>query len=138
MVYNKLKMETQNKSMIAAIMALIISLGVVGVNLQDNTFDNYYICSSSFQTGEFARLSGTLYTAYPNEINNVGRIRCVDEQGIRGTWQSVSEYAAEHNIDIATLIKPDNESATIIEKPIDYTQTAKSYKCDNLGCEEIK
>lgn len=125
-------MAENNKTMIGVVMALIMSLTSVGVNVMDtDVLENYYICNTSLETGEFARLSGTLYTAYPNELDNKGYRRCIDTNGNKGIWVNVKQYSEDNNIDIVTLIPYDDEKSN--NKPISYTDNTKSYNCNNNG-----
>lgn len=118
-----------------AITALLISLGLGGNILLDNpnSLENWYICTSSLETGEFVRLSGTLYTGYPNELDNKDYQRCIDDLGNKGVWESIISYAEENNVDINTLIPIDDE---IEETPklIQIPNNQNKITCIKGGC----
>ena len=127
--------EKNNTTLTIAIIALLTSLGLGGSSLLDNpsALDNYYICDINYATGEFARISSTEYSAYPNEFDNKGYQRC-NENGIKGKWKQITAFAEANNIDINTLIPSDNDNEEIIDSPI---VGAVKYQCNQHECIKI-
>lgn len=136
-------MEKNNKTLTIAIIALLTSLGFGSTTLLDNpsALDNYYICDISFDTGEFARLSSTLYSAYPNELDNKGYKRC-NLDGIKGSWHELLPYVKENNIDISTLIPSDTlEDIENTKDNLEYSDDSNigsKYVCNSQGCEKMR
>lgn len=108
----------------------------MGMNISENfnEFENYYICSSSLETGEFVRLSSTEYTGYPNELNNVGRQYCKDENGVKGKWVSVKKYAEENNLKIEDLIEPEQDE----EPTFTGIRPGDKFTCNSDGCVKVQ
>ena len=132
-------MVENNKSLTIAIIALLTSLGFGGTTLIDNpsALDNYFICDVNYEIGEFARLSSTKYSAYPNEFDNKGYRRCV-ENDVKGEWHQVLPFVEANNIDISTLIPSDDLEGieNTVDKP-EYSENsniAAKYVCNNEGC----
>ena len=136
----------------AFVTAIIALLLAGGGELQDQMtvqdavgeLDNYYICDviGIESLDEYARLSGTEYTAYPYSDSNVGRKYCKTDEGVKGKWFSLKGYADSLGLDPYQLL---DESTVVLEPtptPVDpipvepsaYEGTAKKVKCGQGGC----
>ncbi len=145
--------KTKIGALITAIVALIIA---GGGELQDQMtvedavgeLDGYYICDVVGEDSikEYARLSGTKYTAYPYADSGVGRVYCKAGDGTRGTWHTLSEYAEDLGLSLNELLLQLEEEPEVTEpEPVDpielipfestpYEGNAPQVKCGQNGC----
>ena len=120
------------------ITAIIVSLTALGLPIADKTIgegiselDGYYICDviGENSMGEYARLSGTRYTAYPYVESNVGRKYCTNGE-VKGTWYTLYEYSEELGIDPYTLLTQEE----VIEERTTHDSSASQVRCGQKGC----
>ena len=96
---------------------LLVLLTSIGVNvgsdyvsgerdyLTQAEFDGAYICNVNLAlSGFYDRLSGTSYTAYPNIDDGKGRVYCKAEDGTKGVWQPLAEYADANGLNPLELL----------------------------------
>ena len=127
------------------LVALIASMGgTVTMNNVDDVFQNElgntYLCVVDNviiqeMTGEYARLSSTSYTAYPNQDNSIGRTYCKSQTGAKGKWTKLLDYANENGIDYKSLIGDSSEEEHV---PTEAIKNKYKYSCNNVGCEAIQ
>jgi hypothetical protein len=130
--------DQKTQYVITGIIAILISLGGAGLNGTFNesadALANYYICDVTQDIGEYARLSSTLYTAYPNEFDSKGYDRCTDGTN-KGTWYGLLAYAEANGLDLNDLI--DTTEPVDPVDPIDPVVPSgegEQYECSNSGC----
>lgn len=94
-----------NKALIAAITAILISIGApISVNLFNVELKFYYRCDMTGDISEFkGGISGTAYSGYPFEDSRKGAKYCRND-GVKGTWQQISEYAESVGVDAYDLM----------------------------------
>jgi len=135
------KYDAKTNYVITAIM-MILAAGagsVVDLGGAEDALENWYICDVSLETGEFARLSGTEYTGYPNELDSKGYKRCNTDEGAKGTWQPIVEYAEANGINLEDLVQdPAEDAPEEPETPQDGPGVwGQQYSCSNDGCVPI-
>ena len=127
--------DKQNVLMTFIVGLLAVGGGVIGSETLDDAFNNelsdYYVCiindNIAIDPDEFARLSGTDYTAYPFKDSRVGQVRCIDEAGNKGVWNNLKDYAFSIGLDPYTLIN-ENKSINNVDKNYSDIGWGKSYK----------
>ena len=124
---------------ITGIIAILISLGGAGLNGTFNesadALADYYICDVTQDIGEYARLSSTLYTAYPNEFDSKGYDRCTDGTN-KGTWYGLLAYAEANGLNLDDLIDPNEPEETPVVPEVPGA-TGTQYECNQVECIEI-
>ena len=131
-----IRRNNDNKTFIAAILALVLSLGIGGTATYQQVFDNelsdYYVCTITEEIMEFkGGVSSTKYTGYPFENSRSGRKYCTDGTS-KGEWIKISEYAEMKGIDPYDYIMSTTTTTTLKSN----SNQAK-YRCNQKGCVEI-
>ena len=113
----KIMEQTKKQSIIAGIIALVVSLGIgVTPEVFDNELQDYYHCDKTGDISEFkGGVSGTGYSGYPFAESRKGAVRCGTTED-KGNWVKLSIIAEEFGIDAYDLIL-EQEEKEIKENP---------------------
>ncbi len=146
---NKMEDKITKGGIITAIILALAALGIpiVGLTTGDaiNELDNYYICDvlGADSLHEYARLSGTKYSAYPYMDSRTGSKLCKDSDGTKGTWYTLEGYAKKQGIDPYQLLVQESELVVEPTKP-EFSNDlptgssgGKQYLCSPNGCKRI-
>ncbi len=130
-----IKMETNQTITYGILGILSLAIAAFGgtMYLTEDQLDNAYVCSVNEQVGFFyGGISGTAYTAYPYSENRTDYERCIQD-GNKGNWIPLKEYAEARGISIDQLLQPIEE---LVEN-YNYTGSAVKYLCNQNECVRI-
>jgi hypothetical protein len=103
-----MKMKNEVKYGIIGIISILLGFGG-NIYLTENELDNAYFCTATEEVGIFyGGISGTGLTAYPHTENRTEYVRCNNE-GIKGVWILLKEYAEEQGISILEILNQQPE-----------------------------
>ena len=113
---------------ILGILTLTIAAFGGSMYLTEDQLSSAYVCSVNENVGFFyGGISGTAYTAYPYAENRTDYKRCVQD-GDKGIWINLIEYAEARGITIDQLLQPKN---------VQITSSAIKYRCNQNECVRI-
>jgi len=117
------------------VLALLLG-GFLGTIMPDE-FDKLYICPLTQQIAMFERLSRSGKTGYWVDENGTTRmIQCRIGRNYE-PWQKLSDYAAEHDLDLSSVIARSLSSSGATLPRLNFTGI-KCEVCNTTGCYPVK